>query len=332
MIGIYLSKLESTVSFSCIGFYSVLIVKRIDLLTITFDPGVTHSARTILDKIAAEVRVIQLLLGRPPLSSQPPPYLPGNQQPFSLAQCYPPSYSLADKDAPMEDAPLALAISPISPATHTFSPIIEVYNSSLNLSYSKYSSPPAFPAVTQHPPTYFPNSQPLKPIRPVDASMALDREVRSSVYQLLGRVLTDVMAAVPTLMHNCALACFGGDQYNLDYLHINFKAAQDLDHIEQELSKHWHTIFSECLSYNIGLKLKEGVSRKQYKLWIEWASNRAGTKPNKVELKTWMSGWTVVWRGLYSKAAEAQQLDISDEKLDWHKTELWDKQLEMIKL
>ena len=329
MIGIYLSKLESTVSFNCIGFSSVLIIKRTDLLTITFDPGITHSARAILDKIAEEVRVIQLLLSSPPLSSQPPPYLPANQQPFSLAQWYSPGYSLADKDAHMEDAPLSLAISPISPATHTFSPIIEVYNSSLNLSYSKYTSPPPFPAITQHPPTYLPNSQPLKPAKPAETS---DREVRSSVYQLLERVLTDITTAVPTLMHNCALACFGADQYNLDYLDINFKELQDLNQIEQELSRHWHTIFSECLSYDIGQKLKEDALSKQYKLWIEWASNRTGTSPRKIEVITWMSDWTIVWRGLYSKAAGAQQLDKSDEKLDWHKTVQWDKQLEMTKL
>lgn len=310
----------------------MLIIKRTDLLTITFDPGVTHSAQTILDKIAEEVRVIQLLLGGPPSSSQPPPYLPANQQPFPSTQWYSPSYSLADKDAPMEDAPLSLVISPTSPTVHTFSPIIEMYNSSLNLSYSTYTSPPPFPVVTQHPPAYLPNSQPLKPVKPVEASIALDRELCSNVYQLLGRVLTDVTAAVPTLMHNCALACFGGDQYNLDYLHIDLKKVQNLDQIEQELSRHWHTIFSECLSYNIWPKLKEGALSKQYKFWIEWASNRTGTKPRKVDLKQWMSDWMFIWRGLYSKAAKSQQLDMNDEKLDWHKMEQWDMQLEMIML
>lgn len=163
--------------------------------------------------------------------------------------------------------------------------------------------------------------------------MDLDREIRGSVYHLLEKAFSDITAAVPTLMHYRALACFGGEQYNLDYLNINLKRAQNLEHIEQELSKHWHTIFNEALSYDIGMKAKEGRLSQPYQNWSEWAGNRIGTRPRKMELKTWVADWTSLWKSLYFKAIDAKQIDVlADERLDWRKTEKWSRQLEMIAL
>ena len=163
--------------------------------------------------------------------------------------------------------------------------------------------------------------------------MDMDREIRGSVYHLLERAFTDIVTAVPTLMHYCALFCFGGEAYNLEYLKINLRRVQNLEQIEQELSRHWHTIFNEALSYDTGIKAKEGRLSQPYHSWSEWAGNRPGTRPRKMELKTWIADWTSLWKGLYSKAIQANQLEVlSDERLDWHKTEKWSRQLEMIAL
>ena len=308
-----------------------------DLLTVSFDPGVTHTARVILDKTAAEVKAVQPHLSSGPAipspRSPPAPYLPAYRQTSPLTQSYTSSYTMADKDAQMEDAPMPMTPSSSRPTTHSSSPIIDTHNSSPNLSHSRYSSPAQLPPTSRFSPIHLPNPQSLVSARPIEPSIDMDREIRGSVYHLLERAFTDIMTAVPTLMHYRALSCFGGEAYNLEYLRIDLRRVQSLEQIEQELSKHWHTIFNEALSYDTGIKAKEGRLSQPYRNWSEWAGNRPGTKPRKMELKTWIADWTSLWRSLYSKAVQSRQLEIlSDERLNWQKTEKWSRQLEMIAL
>ncbi|KAF8455809.1 PIN domain-containing protein [Terfezia claveryi] len=327
------------------GFVTVLLsddrnlcvkARVYDLLTVSFDPGVTHTARAILDKTAAEVKAVQPHLSSRPAIPSPrspsAPYLPAYRQNSPLTQSYIPSYTMADKDAQMEDAPMPIIPSPSRPTTHNSSPIIDTHNSSRNLSHSIYSSPAQLPPTSRFPPVHVPNPQSLVSAQPIKPSIDMDREIRGSVCHLLERAFTDIMTAVPTLMHYLALFCFG-EAYNLEYLKIDLKRVQNLEQIEQELSKHWHTIFSEAVSYNTGVKAKEGRLSQPYHNWSKWAGNRPGTKPRKIELRSWIADWTSLWKGLYSKAIQASQLEIlSDERLDWHKTEKWSRQLEMIAL
>ena len=239
---------------------------------------------------------------------------------------------MADKDAQMEDAPMPMTPSPSRPTAHNSSPIMGTHNISPNLWHSRYS-PAQLPPTSRFSPIHLPNPQSLASARPIEPSIGTDREIRGSVCHLLERALTDIMTAVPTLMHYRALFCFGGEAYNLEYLKIDLRRVQNLEQIEQELSKHWHTIFNDALSHDTGIKANHRRLSQPYHNWSAWAGNRPGTKPRKMELKMWIADWASLWKNLYNKAIQANQLEIlSDERLDWHKTEKWSRQLEMIAL
>ncbi|KAF8462550.1 PIN domain-containing protein [Kalaharituber pfeilii] len=307
-----------------------------DLLTVSFDPGVTHTARQILDKVAAEIRSVKASSSpsnQMPPRSPPAPYMPAYRQSSPLTQSYTPNYNIIDKDAQMEDAPMTS--SPTRLATHNSSPIMGGSYHCPGLQYSRYSpqGQPQPPSTTSRfSSVHLPYPQTTISARPMEPSIDSNRELRSSVYYLLERAFTDIMASIPTLMHYRALSAFGNDEYALNYFKINLRRMQDLEQIEQELSKHWHTVFNECVNYEIGVKAKESKLSQPYKDWSAWAGSRPGTKPRKIELKTWLADWTSLWKSLWNKINVEQGPGVLDENLHWRKTEKWSRQLEMMAL
>lgn len=231
----------------------------------------------------------------------------------------------------MEDAPSPTTPSSIRRTTHSSNPMPGIYHSP-NLSHSKHSpQAPASPA-SRFPPFQPPAPRPTVTARPIEPNVDLDREPRSSVYDFLERAYSEIMDAIPALMHYRALASMGGEQYTLDYLNINLRSCRNLEDIESNLSRHWHTVFNECVSHDVGMKARQGKLSDPYRTWSAWARNKVGRKPRKMELQAWAQDWTSLWRALYNRTMQDHGLGVLDAKLDWRCTEKWRRQIEMMVL